>query len=73
MKNQIWNNRVPIQCRLKLWWDRLWVRKNEFHKSLSLDEDLLEHMCECEQRRYSADLSRRRMIAHNRTLEKSDL
>ncbi len=52
----------------RLWWHRLWIRKNEFHPSLDSDADYvvcLEH----EQRHlYWGDLARRRGIAHQRDL-----
>ena len=65
---QIWNPRPPLRCRLKVWWQRLWIRRDEFHRTLNADHDALLHMCDCERRRYWADIARRRGIAHERHL-----
>lgn len=47
-------------------WCQLYVRKDEFHKSLSLDTELLMYMNKQEQDRYLKDLVKRRNIAHGR-------
>ena len=65
---QIWNPRPPLRCRLKVWWQRLWIRRDEFHRTLNADHDALLHMCDCERRRYWADIARRRGISHERAL-----
>lgn len=65
---KIWNPRPPLRCRLKVWWQRLWIRQDECHHTLNPNHDVLLHMCECERRRYWADISRRRGIAHERDL-----
>lgn len=62
LRRQVWNKRI------KLAWDRLWIRKNEFHSSLSLDDEVLFVMNEKEQEEYHRDLERRRRIAHERSL-----
>ena len=54
--------------RIKLWWYALWVRKDEFHKSLNMDGRSMFKMNEKERRKYINDLVRRRNIAHDRTL-----
>ena len=64
---KIWNPRPPFKYRLKVWWCRLWIRRDEFHYTLNSDTDMLLHMCECERRRYWTDIGRRRRIAHERT------
>ena len=65
---QIWNPRPPMRCRLKVWWQRLWIRRDEFHHTIDADHDALLHMSDCERRRYWTDISRRRSIAHDRDL-----
>lgn len=50
----------------RLWWCRLWIRKNERHISLSMDSEAIQSMDEVHLARYSRDLIRRRQIAHNR-------
>lgn len=53
---------------LKLWWYRLWIRKNEFHKSLDMDCEAFSEM-NCQQRvKYSTDLARRRSISCKKSL-----
>ena len=61
-RRKIWNKRI------KLWWYQLYVRKNEFHKSLQTDFEAMMVMNEDELKKYYADLGRRRMIAHKRDL-----
>lgn len=60
MRLRLWN------CGIKLWWYRLWVRKNEFHPSLDTDFEALSAMKISEQRYYIQDLHRRKRIAHER-------
>lgn len=55
-------------CGIKLWWNRLWVRADEFHPSLDLDMVALEAMTAPERAAYLRDLFRRREIAHRRAL-----
>lgn len=62
----IWNPRVPILARVRLWWDRLWNRKDEFHRTYNPDSYIMKHMCRCERERYYTDVIRRRMDAHRR-------
>jgi hypothetical protein len=54
--------------RLKLWWDRLWVRKDEFHSSLDFNITAMLGMTISEREEYIKDLIRRRSIAHERDL-----
>ena len=65
----IWNSRPPLSAKIKLWWQRLWVRKDEFHQSLNYDSEIAMYMCECEKARYSRDLVKRRSVAHERDLK----
>ena len=62
LRRRVWNKRI------KLWWYRLYVRRNEFHKSLDSDFDALAVMSRKEAKAYFVDLSRRRRIAHKRDL-----
>ena len=62
IRRRIWNK------RLKLWWYRLFVRKDEFHHSLQMDLDALLVMDDDEKQAYLSDLQRRRTIAHRRSL-----
>lgn len=54
---------------IKLSWYRLWIRKNEFHKSLDYDDMATMYMSGGQEREYLEDLMRRRNIAHKRDLE----
>lgn len=65
IKRQIWNKRIL------LWWSRLWIRKDEFHSSLSLDTSAMQEMTKDELAAYLRDIVRRRNIAHDRDLEGS--
>lgn len=60
-----------LKTKLRLWWRKLWLRRDEFNKSLELDAEVLSEMDEIEGKNYVADLSWRRNIAHLRDLEKS--
>lgn len=70
MMAAIWNKRPGIAARWRLWWQFLWVRKNEFHSTLNVNADLADKMCECERRRYSQEIARCRHIAHVLDLER---
>jgi len=59
-KRRFWNGLI------KLWWDRLWIRKDEFHPSLNFDADAAMEMTPEEFRKYDRDLLRRRTIADRR-------
>ncbi|MFA7151239.1 MAG: hypothetical protein WC158_03660, partial [Candidatus Paceibacterota bacterium] len=59
----IWN-----KCIL-LWWNRLWIRKDEFHPSLNSDVEAMMEMTKEEKMAYLKDLMIRRRIAHLRDLE----
>ncbi len=52
--------------RPRMFWHRLWVRKDEFHKSLETDVRALSLMNAGDADRYAAGLARRRKIAHDR-------
>lgn len=71
MKNKLSRFRILILNRgVKMWWNRLYVRKDEFHKSLSLDAEAMTTMTSSEQVDYLEDLYRRRKIAHERDLRR---
>jgi hypothetical protein len=58
LKRHIWNKRIL------LFWNRLWIRKDEFHSSLDLDIEAVSVMNEEERKDYFLDLNRRRAKAH---------
>jgi len=58
LKRHIWNKRIL------LFWNRLWIRKDEFHSSLDLDTEAVSVMDEEERKDYLLDLNRRRTKAH---------
>jgi len=62
-KRRIWNKHILLR------WHRLWVRKDEFHSSLSMDPAAMFGMEEREVKKYFKDLIRRRDIAHQRDLD----
>lgn len=63
---RIWNK------RLRLWWHRLWLRRNEFDKSLNNDRLAMQVMTEEEQVQYRNDLMHRRWLAHLRDEAEED-
>jgi len=62
IKRSIWNK------HLLLWWYRLWIRRDEFHKSLDVDPAAMMGMNEKKGYRYIKALIRRRNVAHERDL-----
>jgi len=63
LRRRLWNR------GLKLCWYKLWIRKNEFHKSLDIDPNALTEMTREEREEYMNDLVKRRNIAHERDLD----
>lgn len=55
--------------RIRHWWQRLWIRKDEFHPSLNMDVGVMYNMTENEKTEYLNDLVRRRNIAHERDID----
>ena len=64
IKRRIWCKHILV------WWCRLWIRKDEFHWTLSTDGDAMMEMNPQELKKYHEDLVRRREIAHNRDMER---
>ena len=60
MKRRVWNGGI-----LFLWY-RLWIRKNEFHRSLDIDVSAVLGMNNKKRKRYMSNLIARRRIAHGR-------
>ncbi len=56
-------------CILFLW-NNLWVRKDEFHRSLIMNDEAMMDMDDKEKRIYRNNLIRRRNIAHERDLKR---
>lgn len=52
----------------RVWWNKLWIRKDEFHSSLNLDTDALLRLDKEGKKAYLRDLMRRRNLAHYRDL-----
>ena len=65
LRRRVWNKRI------KLWWYRLYIRRDEFHKSLNTDSEALLVMDRWDRREYFIDLNRRRRIAHKRDLART--
>ncbi|MFW6002491.1 MAG: hypothetical protein ACOCQD_04045 [archaeon] len=61
------NQLKMLKHRPRLFWHRLYIRKNEFHKSLNTDPAIFD-MNTKDRNNYIIDLIRRRDIAHNRDL-----
>lgn len=67
VKRQLWNK------RLRLWWARLYVRKDELHWTLDSDSLAMLEMSRAEVTLYREDLVRRREIAHRRDFPQSEV
>ena len=59
-KRIVWNRGVKLQ------WNRLWIRKDEFHSSLNMDVNAMLEMSQKQRDAYIKDLCKRRQIAHER-------
>ncbi len=57
-----------LYYKIKIWWDFLWIRKDEFHKSLNYDPFAAVYMNKEEHNRYLQNLSKRRQTAHERDI-----
>lgn len=60
---------MPLRLRIRLWWARLWVRKDEFHWSLELDDEAILYMDDEQLTAYRKDVAWRRQIAHLREMK----
>lgn len=65
-RRSIWNRGI------KLWWHRLFIRKDEFHECFNMDMEAMWDMTREEQDAYLNNLMRRRQIAHDRDLARMD-
>ncbi|OQB09009.1 MAG: hypothetical protein BWY21_00968 [Parcubacteria group bacterium ADurb.Bin216] len=66
LKIRLWN------CGFRLWWHRLWIRQDEFHKSFDIDLEAMSCMSREEQEYYLAELTKRRNIAHERDIKSQE-
>ena len=66
IRRRIWN------AGIKLFWHRLFIRKDEFHPSLNMDIEAMMVMDQKKLERYRNDIARRRWIAHKRDLARED-
>jgi len=53
-------------------WNTLWIRGDEFHKSMNIDAELFHVLSKKDQKTYIKDLERRRKLAHNKTLNSEE-
>jgi len=60
------NSKMFICSRIRLFWYRLWIRKDEFHISLDIDIEAMLTMNEEQKDDYLKDLARRRSLAHQK-------
>jgi hypothetical protein len=59
-----------LKHRPRLIWNSLYIRKDEFDKSLDLDIESMKDMNNKDRGQYLINLSKRREIAHYREIEK---
>jgi len=50
---------VTLRTHLRLWWHRLWIRKDEFHRSLDMDCGAMLQMNPKQRQNYMSDLDNR--------------
>lgn len=60
-----------MRYSIRHYWYFLWIREDEFHKSLDIDVEYIQN-CRANLNEHLNDLSRRRQIAHDRDIRKSD-
>ena len=65
LRRCIWNRGILLK------WNKLYIRKDEFHKSLSLDTEAMIGMTEKKRDEYMLDIMKRRKIAHEADLARS--
>ena len=65
VKKLVWNRGVKLQ------WNRLWVREDEFHDSLDMDACVLLDMSPKQRDEYINDLVKRRQTAHENDIVRS--
>ena len=63
------NLKLFLRSRSRLLWNKLYIRKDEFHTFLDIDLEALLTMNSKQQERYQLDLIRRRNIAHKKDIE----
>lgn len=70
-------NRITYQLsilkyRPKLWWNRLWIRRDEFHPTLDMNHDILVALNKEDRVSYIKDIVRRNRLVHQRDIERKD-
>ena len=61
---------MKFTSRMRLFWAQMWVRKDEFHRSLDIDMEAMMQMDREQQRQYLERINKRREIAHKRDLDR---
>jgi hypothetical protein len=59
-----------LKHRPKLFWDKLYIREDEFHKSLDMNINAMLDMSKEEQYEYLSNLNSRRQKAHLKDFQK---
>jgi hypothetical protein len=54
----------------KFIWVNLWIRRDEYHKTLGMDHQIVLNLNEEHQKGYGIFLEKRRRKAHNKSLKK---
>lgn len=70
-----WYKTLKYKLRLlpyqpKIFWYRLWIRKDEFHRSLSSCIDYQLILNDDDRAKFRNDVERRRRIAHERDMNR---
>ena len=60
---------VSLPTRQRLWWCKLWDRKDEFHPCYRLDTDIMRYLDPEKADEYYIDLITRRNRAHEREVD----
>ena len=61
-----------LKHRPRLWWNKLYIREDEFDKSLNLNGYAMLSMNKEDRKKHLSDLCKRRQIAHDRDIEQKD-
>jgi len=77
LNDVLWNIRHPFKffyqtrfCSIiRVWWNFLWIRRDEFHPSLDFDTCAFIKMSKKDREMYLSKLVRRRRVAHERDFE----
>lgn len=60
---------IRFCSKIRVWWNFLWIRKNEFHSSLDMDGVAMLKMSDKEKKKYFSELTHRRQLTRESDLD----